>query len=1227
MMDPLRVNRWSAWALCTTLALGGCGGGGGGSSATATPVVTFVDGALSLDEGGAATLEIELQLPGTEPLTQSLTVDVQASGLASAGQDYDLAQQTVTFPAGASSGQRQTVALSAIVDGLIEGTETATLALLAPAGVRVGSQPNVLLTIRDADTASLAFAQDRSASLGEDGSHLVTVVLTASGVLAVPLDAAVTSADGTATAGSDYTAIASTVTFPTGAANGATQAVAVPLLDDVDLEGDETLTLTLSGVSPPGTLGTRTTHELTITEDDAASLSFVVGSSATVNEAAASQPVTVRLTTTGGTTLPIPVSVNVTSADATATAGQDYTAVSEVVTFPAGATDGATEVVDVPILGDGLLEGDETLTLTLTGPTTHGALGPTSTHTVTITDDETCVLSFETVSSTTGTEARGALPVLVGMRSSGVLAVDVSATVSSGGGTATAGTDYTALSAVITFPAGSSHNEAILVDLETLSDTTPEGDETVVLTLGAVTGPATLGSPSVHTVTITDDDGVVRFAAQRTVSADEAAGLCPVDLVLLTDGGTLGADVTVQVDSADGTATAGADYTAVTGLLVTFPAGSGDGTTRTVTVPILADALREGEETLTLTLSNVTGPGAIGGPATTTLRITDDERAWEPASSGLKGASCLAVVIDPTTDTLWASGADGYGHAAVRSTDGGSSWVPRGSGMDFPFIDLCLDPTDASKLAASYFGAVVRSTDGGLTWATVTPPGLESGGSALARDPFAPATLLAGQGSVIARTSNRGVTWSTRSLPERVSWCEALAFDESTPGLVYAATSRGVFKSLDGGRTWAWTGHHRETRHLLIDPMTPTTLYAAGQFGVFKSVDGGATWSSCLSDSVWCLAFAPGSVTTIYAGAGSGMYVSTDAGGTWTPLGTGLGPATAVRAIVGISATPSTLLAATTAGLARSTDSGATWSYVDAGLLDRPVWAIAVAASAPDTLYCAPSNGCARSTDGALSWSPADSGLPGTFVSALAVDPTDPARLYAGTTSGTYGSNDGGSTWALLSAIPVTPRALVIDPGDPSTLYSASASGVHVSSDSGATWQSINAGLGSTDVLTLAIDPATPSTLYAGTVDAGAYKTTNAGAFWTSINTGLTGTGAQLALAPGAPTTVYAATGGAAGDVFKSTDAGATWSVASSGLPGPHYGALAVAPSAPDTVYVWVSTSRELYRSTDGGATWSRANSGLENEFVVALAIDFGDPDVVYAATTGALFRTRTGGQ
>ena len=77
--------------------------------------------------------------------------------------------------------------------------------------------------------------------------------------------------------------------------------------------------------------------------------------------------------------------------------------------------------------------------------------------------------------------------------------------------------------------------------------------------------------------------------------------------------------VTVDYATADGTATAGSDYTATSGTL-TFAAGE---TEKAISVPVLDDGHDEGSETLTLTLSNPSGAYLADGSATGTINNSD----------------------------------------------------------------------------------------------------------------------------------------------------------------------------------------------------------------------------------------------------------------------------------------------------------------------------------------------------------------------------------------------------------------------------------------------------------------------------------------------------------------------------------------------------------------------------------------------------------------------------
>ena len=122
--------------------------------------------------------------------------------------------------------------------------------------------------------------------------------------------------------------------------------------------------------------------------------------------------------------------------------------------------------------------------------------------------------------------------------------------------------------------------------------------------------------------------------------------------------------VTVDYATSDGTATAGADYTATSGTL-TFAAGE---TAKTVSVAVLDDAHDEGEETLTLTLSNAAGARVSDAEATGTIENTDPmPRAWLARA----GRTIGSQVVEALGSRLEGGGDTHVTVAGVRLDTGG----------------------------------------------------------------------------------------------------------------------------------------------------------------------------------------------------------------------------------------------------------------------------------------------------------------------------------------------------------------------------------------------------------------------------------------------------------------------------------------------------------------------------------------------------------------------------
>jgi len=350
--------------------------------------------------------------------------------------------------------------------------------------VSLGGTTAHTLTITDNDTATLGFTLGTSTALESVGTQNIGTTLTINAIgtgtigLASNLTANLTTTGGTATgSGTDYTLPASpAVTFLAGtyATGTGTQNAAVTIVDDRQVEGSETAQFGLAIVGNIGTqvsLGGTTSHTLTITDNDTATLGFTTGTS-TALESVGTQNVgtTLTLNTIGTGTIGLAsnLTANLTTTGGTATgSGTDYTLPgSPAVTFAAGtyATGTATQNAAVTVIDDRLVEGDETaaLGLAIVGNIgTQVSLGGTTAHTLTITDNDTATLGFTTGTSSAlesaGTQNIGTTLTInaIGTGTIG-LASNLTTNLTTTGGTATgSGTDYSLPSSpAVTFLAG-----------------------------------------------------------------------------------------------------------------------------------------------------------------------------------------------------------------------------------------------------------------------------------------------------------------------------------------------------------------------------------------------------------------------------------------------------------------------------------------------------------------------------------------------------------------------------------------------------------------------------------------------------------------------------------------------------------------------------------------------------------------------------------------------------
>jgi hypothetical protein len=541
----------------------------------------------------------------TGATTAALTVNYTLGGTATAGVDYTAPSGSVTIAAGATGAY---VNVSMIDDAIAEGTETLILNVTPDPAYAIGIG-SVTRYITDAEAASVAtqvgFPAGTSTAAESAGTVNIPVTLSAPSANTVTVEYVINGGTALA-AGIDYSLTPGVLTFAPGVT---TQNIPVLIIDDTLKEANETVILLLMNPANAG-LGT-ISHTLTITDNDAPP-GVTVGFAGTTGSGLESQspaPLAVALSTAQAG----PVTVNYAVTGGTATNGTDYTITNGTLTFAAGET---VKVIPNTITNDLTQESNETIVLTLSNPV-GAALSPNAVFTYTITDDDATtvtILATDPTAAEPGTDT-GTFTISRTGSTAAALTVNLAIT-----GTATSGADYVNISNTVVIPAGAA---TLAVPVIAVDDTIPEPVETVIATL--MPGIYTIGASASATVSIFDDEPIVSIVA----SAPDAAEPSTPGAFTITRTGTTTRALTVTF-SVSGTATSGADYTALPASVIIPPGAA------SVEIPVapLSDTLAEGSETVIVTLTTASDY-TLGTPASATVTIADTPiQAWRLATFG-----------------------------------------------------------------------------------------------------------------------------------------------------------------------------------------------------------------------------------------------------------------------------------------------------------------------------------------------------------------------------------------------------------------------------------------------------------------------------------------------------------------------------------------------------------------------------------------------------------------
>ena len=581
----------------------------------------------------------------TVTLSKAVAAEVQVAWTASGNSDdYSPDSGTVTFAANSAASATQSITITATDDMLSETAEsftvtlgTITSTLSSHLSLKNGAS-SAQATIAASDPITVNISGPTTVAEGDATSNY-TVSLSPSGVKPTAnLTVSYATSDGTATAGTDYTAKSGTLTF-TNASPGS-QTFTVSTTEDTFDESDETFTVTISASGGGGTttLGTDKSVTTTITDDDDTLTGITLSADPnTLGEDDAATSITVTATLDGDTTRPSDTVVTIGTLAGSATKDTDYSVTTLAsITIPANSSSGTGTLTITPT-DDTVVEGDETITIPGT-TTTEVGLSVTAAE-VTLTDDDKTTTPTDdkdsaklSISGSDSNVAEGSDATFT-VTLSAEVAKEVTVAWSAPLGTdAAEGSDLSDTSGTVTFAANSAAGATQTITITATDDMLSETAEFFTVTLGTITSTLSSqlslknGASSAQATITASDPITVSISGPSTV--DEGDATTAYTVSLSPDGVTPTSDLTVSYATSDGTATAGTDYTSKSGTLTFTNAAAGS---QTFTVQTTGDTIDEGTgETFTVTISSPSGGGGPTpslGTSSISTTITDDDDA------------------------------------------------------------------------------------------------------------------------------------------------------------------------------------------------------------------------------------------------------------------------------------------------------------------------------------------------------------------------------------------------------------------------------------------------------------------------------------------------------------------------------------------------------------------------------------------------------------------------
>ena len=592
----------------------------------------------TVSEGAGATT-VTVTATANSAVSASTTVKVtvgDSTDGATSGTDYTAVDDfTITIAANATKGTG-TFTLTPTQDTTYEGEESVSVTGTSSPHTVTGTS----LAIGNDDGIGITLSANPTSVVEGGGSTSVTVTATANKTALADISVTVQVGKSTdsATEGTDYPTVNDfTLTIDKGEKTGTATFNLIPNSDKKDTEENETISI--DGSSSPHTV---TGTSLTLTNAIATNPITLSVSPSSVGEAAGATTVTVtaRMQTSFKGAGDVTVTVGTSGS---AKSGTDYGAVSDIkLSFTTDKPTTATGTFTLTPTDDAVVENNETVWVD--GSSNWGQVVGAS---VTINDNDGAAITLSANKTSVSEGASGTsvtVTATAGAASSNARTVTVA--VGANGDGAIEGTDYADVSDFSITIAANATSGTGTFTLTPTQDTVVEGSESLT-----ISGSGSQLNVSSTSISLTDDDTApsvnLSLSPTNVTEGAKDSGLLVGSYKTVTATATFSPantydhDRTVAVSvGGSGTATSGTDYTAVSNFNVKINAGATSGT-GTFQLTSSDDDVYEGDETIGVA---GTSTGLTVNSVNLTLADNDSAAVTVDDASATEGSSMTFTV-------------------------------------------------------------------------------------------------------------------------------------------------------------------------------------------------------------------------------------------------------------------------------------------------------------------------------------------------------------------------------------------------------------------------------------------------------------------------------------------------------------------------------------------------------------------------------------------------------